>query len=71
MPDAFACRGSSALSLLVLGVFADNTNDTLSLDDFALFADRLNGRSNLHNLLSFPIVLILGANHPKKRTNKI
>jgi len=41
-------QGWSALSLFVLRVFADNTDDTLSLDNLALFADWLNGRSNLH-----------------------
>ena len=40
----------SALSLLVLGVLADDHNVTFSLDDLALFADLLNGWFNFHGL---------------------
>src|SRR5713101_810717 len=46
-------RHRSALPLLVLGVaLADDANDALSLDDFAVLADRLDARTNLHVLLS-------------------
>ena len=41
------------LLLLVLGVFADNHNSTFSLDDFAFFANLLDGRLNFHCLSSF------------------
>ena len=37
-----------ALLLLVLGVFADNHDVTLALDDLALLAHRLDGRSHFH-----------------------
>ena len=37
-----------ALTLLVLGVLADNHNLTLALDDLALLAHGLNGRSYFH-----------------------
>jgi len=37
-----------ALLLLVLGVFADYHNMSLTLDDLALFADHFNGRPYLH-----------------------
>ena len=40
----------SALSLLMLGVLADDHNVTFSLDDLALFADLLNGWFNFHGL---------------------
>ena len=43
----------SALSLLVLGVLADNHDGAFSLDDLALFTDFLNGRSDFH-VLTFP-----------------
>ena len=36
------------LALLVLGVLADNHNLTLALDDLALLAHGLNGRSDFH-----------------------
>ena len=36
------------LALLVLGVLADNHNAALALDDLALFAHGLHGRSNFH-----------------------
>ena len=38
----------STLSLLVLGVLADDHDFAFSLDDLALFADRLNGRFHFH-----------------------
>jgi hypothetical protein len=37
-----------ALSLLVLGIFADNHYLALALDDFALFAHGFDGRSYFH-----------------------
>ena len=39
-----------ALSLLVLGVFANYHNATLALDDLTLFAHGFNGRSYLHTV---------------------
>ena len=39
----------SALSLLMLRVFADNHYLTLALDNLALFAHGLYGRSYFHN----------------------
>jgi hypothetical protein len=40
------------LPLFVLGVaLADDANDALSLDDFAVLANRLDARTNLHVLL--------------------
>ena len=39
---------ASALSLLVLRVFTDDPDLTLSLDNFALVADRFYRRSNFH-----------------------
>ena len=38
----------SALALLVLRVLADNHDTALALDDLALFADGLHGRSHFH-----------------------
>jgi hypothetical protein len=41
-----------ALPLFVLGVaLADDTGDTLPLDDLAMLADRFNARTNLHESL--------------------
>ena len=37
-----------ALSLLVLGILADDHDTTMSLDDLALFADLLNGWFYFH-----------------------
>ena len=37
-----------SLSLLMLGVFADDHDFALALDDFALFAHGLYGRSDFH-----------------------
>ena len=39
---------SLTLALLVLGVFADDHDFTLALDDLALFAHGLHGRSDFH-----------------------
>ena len=39
------------LSLLVLGIFADNHYVTMTLDDLALFADFLYGRLYFHSIL--------------------
>ena len=44
-----ALSASSALLLLVLGVLADDHDAALALDDLALFADGLNGRSHFHD----------------------
>ena len=38
----------------MLGVFANHHDPTLTLDDFALFADFLNRRSDFHWLASNP-----------------
>ncbi len=42
-----------ALLLLVLGVLADNHHAAFSLDDFALFANLLDGRLNFHCFIPF------------------
>ena len=47
-----SCNGL-ALTLLVLGVFADDHDAALALDDLALFADGLDRRTNLHLSSSF------------------
>jgi hypothetical protein len=44
------------LSLLVLGVFANNHNFALALDDLALLAHGLDARSDFHN-----VYLLLGS----------
>ena len=41
-------RLESTLSLFVLGIVTDNSDDALSLDNLALFAHRLNRRPNFH-----------------------
>ena len=41
-------KRQSTLSLLVLGVLADDHDLTFSLDDLALLADRLYGRLHFH-----------------------
>ena len=48
--------GCLTLTLLVLGVFADDHHPALALDDFALFANGLHRRTNLHAsfLLRYP-----------------
>jgi hypothetical protein len=38
-----------ALTLFVLGVFADDANYAAAVDDFALVTDLLYGCANLHN----------------------
>ena len=40
---------SSTLLLLVLRILADDHDAALALDDLALFADGLNGRSHFHD----------------------
>ena len=47
-----ACKNVSALLLLVLRVFADNHDAALALDDLALFAHGLYGRSHSHDVAS-------------------
>jgi len=42
-------QGILALALFVLGVLADNANDAAAVDHFALIADLLYGRADLHN----------------------
>jgi hypothetical protein len=37
-----------SLTLLVLGVFANNTNDAAAMDHLALVTDLLYGSTNLH-----------------------
>ena len=41
----------STLSLLMLGILADDANDALALNNLALLAHRLNTGSNLHGFL--------------------
>ena len=56
-------QGKSALLLLMLGILADNHDLALATNDLALFADRLDGRTNLHGcylLLSCTSVERLG-----------
>lgn len=49
-----------ALTLLVLGIFTDNHDLTLAFNDFALFADFLDRRSDFHlNYTSSKIFLYL------------
>jgi hypothetical protein len=43
------------LSLFVLGILADDSDDALALNDFALVADRLDRCSNFHLNLSFSV----------------
>ena len=47
------CAWALALSLLVLRVLTDDPDLTLSLNDFALVADRFNRRSYFHFTSSF------------------
>ena len=44
--------GSSALLLLVLGILANDHDAALALDDLALLADGLDGRSHFHDASS-------------------
>ena len=46
-------RSLSALSLLVLGILADDHYAAVSFDDLALFADLLNGWLNFHVYLPY------------------
>ena len=48
VPTAAANYLESTLSLLVLRVFANDSDAAFSLNNFAFFANRLNGRSNFH-----------------------
>ena len=62
---------TSALLLLVLGVLADDHDLALALDDLALFADRLHGRTNLHVLVPPQLMYVVegaevGFKHPGK-----
>jgi hypothetical protein len=44
------------LPLLVLGIaLADDANHALSLDDFAVLADRLDAGTNLHSMTPGPV----------------
>lgn len=47
---------SLSLTLLVLGILADDPEDTLALYDLALIANRFNRRSNLHSQHSLSFV---------------
>jgi hypothetical protein len=49
----FPKESGLALSLLVLGIFANNHHVAFSLDDFALFANLLDGRLNFHCFIPF------------------
>ena len=46
-------RSGLALLLLVLGILANNHHVAFSLDDFALFANLLDGRLNFHCFIPF------------------
>jgi len=48
MREFFIRTGKSALSLLMLGVFANYHDFTLALDNLALLAHGLHGRSYFH-----------------------
>ena len=48
-PRAVRHWSISALLLLVLGILADDHDTALALDDLALLADGLNGRSHFHD----------------------
>jgi hypothetical protein len=50
--DASNTSHDLSLPLLVLGLGADHANDALTLDHLALRADRFDGCSYLHNVLS-------------------
>ena len=50
-------RAESALSLLVLRIFADDHYAAFSLDNLALFADLFHGRLNFHFCNTFPFLL--------------
>ena len=52
-----------ALSLLVLWILADNHYTTVSLDDFALVAHRLNRCSDFH-FMSSSLLLLLSPGDP-------
>ena len=52
--------GVLALLLLMLGILADDHDPALALDDLALFAHGLNGRSHFHGSTS---ILISGDSH--------
>ena len=47
-----AMYGALALTLLVLGVGADDADDALAADDFAVFADAFDGGANFHGFTS-------------------
>ena len=47
------------LTLLMLGVLADNHDFTLALDDLALFAHGLHGRSNFHFFTSYLLLQVI------------
>ena len=48
-----------ALSLLVLGVFANNHDFSLALDDLALLAHGLHGRSDFHVFTSYLVLQVI------------
>ena len=50
-PATDPCIAILTLALLVLGVLADNHDFALALDDLALLAHGLHGRSDFHLLL--------------------
>ena len=52
-------RSGLALLLLVLGILANNHHVAFSLDDFALFANLLDGRLNFHCFIPFLSEIIL------------
>ena len=56
-PKSDRQRNHLTLTLLVLGIFADNHNFALALDDLALFAHGLNGRSYFHFCLLEKLLL--------------
>lgn len=52
-----AYRLTLALALLVAGIRADNTYDTLTLDNFAVLTKLLNRCSNFHKMFTFEMIL--------------
>ena len=49
----------------MLRIFADNPDDAFALNDFALLAHRLYGRSYFHDAHSFPRFITLKTTRPK------
>ena len=54
----------SALTLLMLGIFADNHYPAFSLDNLALVAHRLDRRSYFHFIILLTIALLRSPRDP-------